>query len=179
VNAHRFDHALVVGGSGMLAGCCRKLLTISDTVSVMARREDRIRAISSDIVPIIADYANEQTAEAALENKSFDLVVAWVHGRRPFFRRALARHVTDGGRFAQILGSAHADPSHPDRLDSMKACAEGLPVTYQAIVLGFVMDGAMARWLSDREISDGVFDAIQSRAPLTIVGTVEPWSARP
>lgn len=163
----------------MLARCCRRLLSVSHNVTVMARDEKRIRAISPDVVPLIADYADEQAAEAALGNRSFDLVVAWVHGRRFSFRRALARRVTDGGCFVQILGSAHADPSHPDRLDSMKACAEGLPVTYQAIVLGFVVNGATARWLSDSEISDGVFDAIESRAPLTIVGTVEPWSSRP
>jgi hypothetical protein len=163
----------------MLAGCCRKLLSDSHSVIVMARNETRIRAISPDIIPLVADYADEQSAEDAFGNRSFDLAVAWVHGRRSSFRRALARRVTDGGRFVQILGSAEADPSHPDRLDSMKACAEGLPITYQAIVLGFVMDGSTARWLSDSEISDGVFDAIKGRAPLTIVGTVEPWSARP
>ena len=79
----------------------------------------------------------------------------------------------------QVLGSAHGDPSHPERLKEMAEAADGFPIDYQAVVLGFVMDAGRARWLTNDEISNGVFAAIASAAPLSIVGTVEPWSAHP
>jgi hypothetical protein len=46
-------------------------------------------------------------------------------------------------------------------------------------VLGFVVEGAAARWLTNPEISDGVGRALASADPVTIVGTVTPWEKRP
>jgi len=163
----------------MLAGCCRGLLAISDHVSVMARDEARIRAIAPEVIPRVCDYNDAAAVAAALNGIQSDLIVAWIHGAMPEPRRALAQRVRPGGRFVQVLGSAHGDPSHPDRLERAKAAVAGLSIAYQAVVLGFVRDGAASRWLTDDEISSGVLDAIASGAPLTIVGTVEPWSARP
>jgi hypothetical protein len=176
----RFAHALVVGGSGMLAGCCRALLDVSDKVSVMARDALRIHAIAPAIQPVLCDYKDEAAfvpALAALDPP--DLVVAWVHGRLPDVRRALAGRVCANGRFVQVLGSAHGNPSHPERLAEMAQVAEGLPLAYQAAVLGFVVENGGSRWLTNDEISSGVFAAIQSGAPISIIGTVEPWTARP
>lgn len=163
----------------MLAGCCRKLLTISDTVSVMARREDRIRAIAPQIHVVPGDYADENALLAALSNLAPDLIVAWIHGRQPHMRRLLASRLRTGGRFIQVLGSAHGDPARPDRLAEMKTVVEGLPIVYQAVVLGFVLEATGARWLTHAEISDGVFGAVESGAAFTVVGSIEPWSARP
>jgi hypothetical protein len=46
-------------------------------------------------------------------------------------------------------------------------------------VLGFVVDNSQSRWLTNDEISTGVGRAMNSEDPVTIVGTVTPWSARP
>jgi hypothetical protein len=162
----------------MLAACSRALLSICGTVTVMARDDSRIRAIAPAVVPLACDYAGAGGIKA-LDGQSPDLVVAWIHGRMAEFRLALARCVRPGGRFVHVLGSAHGDPSKPERLADMKALVDGSPLFYQAVVLGFAMDGARARWLADAEISAGVFAAIEGGRPLTIVGTVEPWSARP
>ena len=61
----------------------------------------------------------------------------------------------------------------------MAQAAEGLPIDYQAVVLGFVVEDGKSRWLTNAEISDGILAAIASGAPFTIVGTVELWSAKP
>ena len=177
---NQFRHALVVGGSGMLAGCCRALLDVSDMVSVMARDERRIHAIAPAVHAVLCDYKDEDAFASAIASCDRpDLVVAWIHGRHPEIRRALAECVSPRGRFVQVLGSAHGDPSHPERLAEMAKAAEGLPVIYQAVVLGFVVETGHSRWLTSDEISSGVFAAIRSGAPLSIVGTVEPWTARP
>jgi NADPH:quinone reductase-like Zn-dependent oxidoreductase len=176
----RFERVLVVGGSGMLAGLARTLCDHAAKVSVLARNEKRIRAISQAIEPIACDY-NDGVAlsEALSQIDAPDLVVAWIHGRAPHARRALAEFVVAEGRFVQVLGSAHAEPGHPERLAEMAKSVEGLPIDHQAVVLGFVVENGKSRWLSNVEICDGVFAALASEQALSIVGTVEPWSAKP
>jgi hypothetical protein len=174
------QRALVVGGSGMLTGLCRSLLDTGAQVAVLARNERRIRMIAPAIEPLICDYNDTAAPTATLAaHEPFDLAIAWIHGRCPQQRRLLAEHVRPGGRFIQVLGSAHGDPSHPERLAEMACAAEGLPVAYQAVVLGFAVERGRSRWLTDTEICGGVLAAVQSGAPLSIVGTVEPWSAKP
>ncbi len=41
-------------------------------------------------------------------------------------------------------------------------------------VLGFVVENAHSRWLTDAEISAGVGRALESDEPVTIVGMVTP-----
>ena len=176
----RFRHVLIAGGSGMLAPLARRLIDHADHVSVLARREKRIRAIAEDIDPVVCDYNDGAALSEALSLVAApDFVIAWIHGRAPSARRAFAERVAAEGRFIQILGSAHGDPAHPERLIEMEKAVEGLPIDYQAVVLGFVREGATSRWLSNDEISDGVFGAIETEQPFAIVGTVEPWTARP
>jgi NAD(P)-dependent dehydrogenase (short-subunit alcohol dehydrogenase family) len=179
VSAARFDHVLVVGGSGMLAGCCRALLKISNTVTVMARREERIRAVAPAILPLICDCGDPAEMARALKDLTADLIVVWLHTAMPEQRRRLAEQVRPGGHFLQVLGSAHGDPARPDLLDERKRAADGLSIMYQAVMLGFIVEGGNSRWLTEEEISDGVFAAIESGEPLSVVGTVRPWSARP
>jgi NAD(P)-dependent dehydrogenase (short-subunit alcohol dehydrogenase family) len=175
-----FQHALIVGGSGMLGGVCRALLKCSEKVSVLARNEARIRALSPDIAPVVCDYNDGVAVRAALATLAApDLLVAWIHGRAPQLRRMVAAHVKSGGRFVQVLGSASADPAQPQRLDEMRRAADGLDIHYQAVVLGFKIERSRSRWLSDGEISNGVWAAIETGAPLSLVGKVEPWGARP
>jgi NADPH:quinone reductase-like Zn-dependent oxidoreductase len=176
----RYDNVLIVGGSGMLAGLARTLCEHCDRVSVLGRNEKRIRAISSAVEPIACDY-NDGVAltEALSQITSPDLVVAWIHGRAPQARRAFAECLVADGRFVHVLGSAHADPSHPERLAEMEKAVEGLPIDYQSVLLGFVIGAGKSRWLTNAEISNGVFAAIAAEAPHSIVGAVEPWSAKP
>jgi hypothetical protein len=176
----RFGHVLIVGGSGMLAGLARSLCDHAAKVSVLARNEKRIVAVGDRIEPIACDYNDGVALSEALSQIEVpDLVVAWIHGRAPHARRALAECVLAEGRFVQVLGSAHADPAHPERLAEMEKAVEGLPIDHQTVVLGFVIAGGKSRWLTNAEICDGVFAAIGSEKPVSIVGTVEPWSAKP
>ena len=108
-----------------------------------------------------------------------DLLVAWIHPKAPALRRRFAEAVSPGGRFMQVLGSAAGDPARPDRLAAMAEAAAGLDIAYQAVVLGFMRMAGRSRWLTNGEISSGVFAALESGAPFAAVGTLEPWSSRP
>lgn len=175
-----YAHTLVVGGSGMLAGCSRRLLEISRRVTVLARKESRIRAIHPRIQPLVCDYTIEREfAHALARQDPPDLMVVWMHGKLPAHRRALAERLCPGGKYVQVLGSAHGDPSRPDRLDAIRPALGGLDLAYQAVVLEFVVEPRKSRWLTDTEISEGVFSAVMSAKPLCVVGTLRPWEARP
>jgi hypothetical protein len=175
-----FAHALVVGGSGMLAGCCRKLLDAGSQVSVMARDKRRLEAIAPAITPLVCDYTDADSFARVLETvPPPDLVVAWIHGRAPRVRRALAVRIRPGGRLVQVLGSAYADPAQPELLAVMAEAAAGLPIRHQAVVLGFVLEKGRSRWLTDSEISQGVFAAVARGDAVSVVGAVEPWASRP
>jgi NADPH:quinone reductase-like Zn-dependent oxidoreductase len=176
----RFANVLIVGGSGSLAGLARALCDNAERVCILARNEKRIRAVSDAVEPIVCDYNDGVAlAEALSLVEAPDLVVAWIHGRAPQARRAFAECLAAEGRFVQVLGSAHADPAHPERLAEMAKAVDALPIDYQAVVLGFVVEKGASRWLNNEEISSGVLSAIQSEQPVSIVGTVEPWSAKP
>lgn len=174
-----FRHAIVVGGSGMLAGCCRKLLTISDKVSVMARRENRVRCIAPQIVPIVCDYDDMGALTSALAGQVPDLLVVWIHQSKPELRRLLAACLTPGGRFVQVVGSGHGDPARVDRVAEKWSVVADLPVSGQIVVLGFIIENFGSRWLTDAEISDGTFAAIEGGDPFTIIGAATPVSLTP
>lgn len=185
-------HDLVVGGSGMLATLCKQLAGHGRRVSVVGRNRRRLQDLAEDsgaghINPLALDYRNGQGFAHGLEAAigawgPFERVVCWIHEEiapdAVMQAAACAR-----GPFWQIFGSATADPADPDALMRWRIrVQEALPaLDYRQMVLGFVVGeaGGHARWLTDAEICEGVGAAMRSTNALTIVGTVEPWSARP
>lgn len=177
----------------MLRGLCLALAGRGWTVSVVARRRQRLadmeRATAGTggrIHPIALDYRDALALTAALadamsDNGRVDLAVAWIHGTAPEAPLAVARAVADPERpvpYFHVLGSAAADPSRPD--PERRARFAAVPgIAYHEVILGFVLTAQGSRWLTDEEISSGVLRALEAGEPRYIVGTVEPWSARP
>ena len=84
------------------------------------------------------------------------------------------------GRFFHVLGSAAADPDYPGRLAQAAATAKDAAYcAYRQVLLGFLLEDAGARWLTNAEISAGVLKAIDDDAPFTALGVTEPWALRP
>ena len=84
------------------------------------------------------------------------------------------------GRLFQIMGSAMADPARPDRLETAAAVAEGLDrCRLRQVVLGFRVEDGVSRWLNHAEIASGVLEAVAADRTFSVIGQVEPWSARP
>lgn len=88
-------HALVVGGTGMLWGASLALAERGYTVSVVARRQQRLEALAraavglaSSIHPISVDYRDTQALIAALEAAqacfgAIELALIWIHRTAP------------------------------------------------------------------------------------------------
>jgi len=176
-------HALVVGGTGMLRGAVLGLARDVDVTVVArgARRLDALRTASAAVHPVRADWRDAAAFAAALDGAvsargPFSLAVAWIHSDAPDAPLEAARRVR--GPFFHVLGSAAADPSAPD--PGRRALFEGIPgLTYHEVILGFVVEGSGSRWLTDAEITRGVLESVAAARPRFVVGTVEPWSARP
>lgn len=108
-----------------------------------------------------------------------DLVVAWLHdpGMGPATANAIS--LPDSRcAFFQVLGSDAADPAlGPNTLHT--ALEPRGELSYHQVILGFRKTESGSRWLTHAEISAGVLEAIELRAPTHTVGEVAPWSDRP
>ncbi len=136
-------------------------------------------------MPVAINYSdpafNRILADLTAEHGKPTLTVCWIH-EETAPEAALQAGAITNGIFWHVLGSAVADPAHPDRLRSQRAhFNDALPgLDYRQIVLGFRLapDGT-ARWNTNAEISGDVGAGMDNDLPLNFVGIVEPWSKRP
>jgi NAD(P)-dependent dehydrogenase (short-subunit alcohol dehydrogenase family) len=189
----RNRHTLIIGGTGMLQAASVALAQKTQTLTSIARTEQSLSALrrklgagAAHFNPAALDYRDDArlrgTIEAAIrEYGPIDLVVAWIHSVAPraaFEIASMVGATASSSDFYHVLGSSAADPSR--EYDGERAEFSRISnVRYHRIVLGFVLEGRGARWLSNEEISRGVLDAIATNAPEHVVGVVEPWSKRP
>lgn len=172
-------HTLIVGGTGMLSELTKALAGDGGRLSLLSRRASAFPGVEG----FDADYQDEaafrRALDAAIERCGpIDLAVAWFHNLKLPAPRLLAERVS--GRMFQMLGSAVADPSRPDRLDLARAVAAGLSgCAARQVVLGFKVEAGRSRWLTNAEISSGVLEAVRGDRPHAVIGQVEPWSAKP
>ncbi|HEY4162071.1 MAG TPA: hypothetical protein VGM59_03345 [Dongiaceae bacterium] len=182
----QLGHDLIIGGSGMLAGLAQALAQNGRRVSVMARsitKLNRLAAQHPGIQTLALNYQDRPALERGLKDAAersgpITRCIAWMHDDDPDRVRMIMRHA--GTVYCHVMGSASADPAQPERLAQWRdAVANPAGPTLRIAVLGFVVEGASSRWLTNTEISEGVGRALESADPVTIVGTVTPWEKRP
>jgi hypothetical protein len=184
--------ALVVGGTGMLAGVVRGLVRAGCRTAVVARNASRITGVAAGtrdperVLAVPADYTRPDSLKAALDaalmsGERFATAVLWVHRpHRPVVREVVSGLLAADALLVDVLGSAALDPSR-ERPPAPPSLPES-GVTYRQVVLGFTEGQGGSRWLTHQEISDGVLAAVADgdRGPATrVVGRVEPWADRP
>jgi len=173
-------HALVVGGTGMLAGVVKVLSARGWRISVLARGRSRLDALAPlpGVTAYQADYRDPPAFGAVVRGVlPVNLVVAWIHSTAPEAPLQLAQLVADAERsvaYFHILGSSGG--FLVPKVEDLTAI-QGL--RYHQITLGFMRESGASRWLTDAEISVGVIRAIDTGTPRSIVGQLEPWSQRP
>jgi hypothetical protein len=183
-------HALIVGGTGMLAGASRFIATHTQTTSLLARTDASLASLRHslpaelDVATTAVDYRSTQAFSDAVRARVDDagvpdIVLAWIHAEHA--AQALAAQLACYGRalrFFHVLGSASASPAAS--LLRRRMHYDALPgLSYHQIVLGFICDERGSRWLCDDEIVQGTIHAVSAGAPKHVVGVVEPWESRP
>jgi NAD(P)-dependent dehydrogenase (short-subunit alcohol dehydrogenase family) len=169
--------ALVLGGTGMLAGCVEGLIDEGWHVVLPSRR----RPLTTPQAEWVqADWS--QPAELAeVAGKALggpaNLLVAWVHGsfRVPVLS-AVAPLLAPGAPVVEVHGSASANP--------VQGCPEPVLSQHptQQVVLGFLRHEGRTRWLTHSETVEGVLAAVhralEGRQPAVHqVGEFRPWTA--
>ncbi len=153
----RPGHALVVGGTGMLAGLTRALADRGHVVSSVARKP---RAPGPNVVSLEVDYRDEagfgRAIETAVEERGpIELAVCWIHTDAPEAPRLVAAALAPGARLVQVFGTRRWPLGEIP-----------LHIAYREVLLGSIG----GRWLTHEEISAGVREAIDRDRPLSIVG---------
>lgn len=182
-------HALIIGGTGMLVNAALHVAANAEHISLFSRNVSRMQRVENlatnagshgmfHFYPL--DYSNlasiRQSVDAALQKSGpADLVIAWIHSSSAGTFETLLEEVallqSSEWRLYHVRGSnaylEHASIQVPD------GCL------YREVILGFVLENSKSRWLTNKEISAGVTEAILKDQSRFIVGTCEPWEKRP
>ncbi len=178
----------------MLKGVSLALALRADVVSVVGRKRERLSSLQEEaragggcrIHPISVDYRDTRGLLQALlqARQRFGPIgpcVVWIHSTAPEAPLAIAGAVATPVQacpYFHLLSSQAVDPASPER--GWRTSFEQFPrIEYHEVILGFVQGPEGSRWLTHREVCEGVMTAIEMRVPRFIIGTVTPWSARP
>lgn len=184
-----FHHFLVLGGTGMLAGATRYLLSRGNKVTLVSRHTNRFSQFSSfapQLNPVMQDYQREGKIISAMKDAQetfgpIDRALLWIHDTAPILPVSIVKELNHENQNCDILhvvSSAEADPTRRgetwfEKMSPYQA------VHYRQVILGFVLTDRGSRWLTNQEISNGVIQALDSKTKKSVVGTVSPWRLRP
>jgi hypothetical protein len=174
----QFEHAVVVGGTGMLADATRFIRACSRRMTLVARRAE---AAGLTLLPDEAcsvDWRNEAAFSAELLPRIAaippDLALIWIHssGHRALIW-LLQQLLTRPMLIVHVLGSSSGDPRGGN--DAINAIVSRAPWThYVPVVLGSkALPDGRRRWLTNLEISAGAIEAIQNGHDV-VVGEIIP-----
>ncbi|WP_155982744.1 short-chain dehydrogenase [Paucisalibacillus sp. EB02] len=183
------NHALVFGGTGMLAEATGWIVKHVNHTVVFGRNRHRLERLSNKyseqgLKVQELDYSNteslkHQITNAYEEHGEIDLVVAWIHSTAPDAIPTIKRQIATLQVHRQwTLVIVKGSSSH---LTNIAFTENDVPENciVKEVQLGFIYNEMTSRWLSHHEISEGVITGIQSNERKTVVGTLEPWDKRP
>ena len=181
------QNALIVGGTGMLSGLAKRFLDDYYQVFVIGRDPAKFVAMEQQagdrveyLTCMALDYhelarLGDWVAHLQLMHGPLDKVVAWVHGDAKPVLDVVAREVEQYRQSSWDL--YHVLPIAAS-IEDPSISIDMAFGRYRKIVLGYVEEDKKTRWLTHREIVDGVYDAL-NQSDDSIVGCVHPYSHRP
>ena len=185
-------HILITGGTGMLSGAVTKFLSEYKSVSVIARHESGFQYILSEtnfperLNPILLDYSCTDIVSekiiSSIQNFGYiEKAVSWIHSHAERAHEVICNLLSSqniSSDYFQILGSAYSNPERSIS-DSEKIFTPYENISYKKILLGFKIENGISRWLTEEEISDGVYKAVNSGEYEFKIGLTKPWEKRP
>jgi hypothetical protein len=165
-----FQHALIVGGTGMLLQASAFVAARARRVTLVARGAAQAAAelgLGSDAA-LPLDWRHADAFGSALRQRAaalgaIDLALLWLHDDGQQALEALLRDLAQAKALVvHVLGSADADPGAGNAAIRSLAMRHGL-LSYVIVVLGSTPGvGGGRRWLTDAEISAGTIAAIRT-----------------
>ncbi|GGH78078.1 hypothetical protein JOD43_000885 [Pullulanibacillus pueri] len=181
-------HALVIGATGMLSTATLWMNSHGWQVTSISRTHEKAQKLHalSDfpdrLRTLVLDWNATDTVleniELAVEQSGpIHKLVLWMHREVAETIPKILCHIDqlnqENWALYHVKGSRASRPGQNWTPLLPKGCR------YHDIILGFKQENGISRWLSNREISEGVIQAIQCGHERTIVGQVEPWNQRP
>jgi hypothetical protein len=177
------SHFLVIGGTGMLADAVLAWNQKGHTITVVARTKEKLKCLVSraafpeQLHIVQSDYLQIGSFMNQLAQLSTpDVIVSWIHRSGNDAVQWLCNQYKKSDNriaFFHIKGSSAHNPKQnfTPYLSNF--------ISYHEVILGFQLISGVSRWLTNTEIAAGVMHATEQKLPKYIVGTVEPWDARP
>ncbi|WP_404353221.1 short-chain dehydrogenase [Exiguobacterium aurantiacum] len=166
-------HALVIGGSGMLAGTVLWLAEVGYHVSIIGRDAENMSRLTEQspgrLSAVLVDYRDDLRLKEALRRSmaihgDFDLVVAWIHSDAADALPCVLSVLRGGTDVFHVLGS------RSNSSDVRNGLTIPEDVRYHQVQLGYQVEKGERRWLTHEEIAGGVVEAVQEKKPLYSVG---------
>ncbi|WP_035438152.1 MULTISPECIES: short-chain dehydrogenase [unclassified Bacillus (in: firmicutes)] len=178
-------HVLVVGGTGMLQKVSKWFTEQELHTSVIGRNIKRLKEMRNScdtperVTCLEVDYHNSDELRVKIKNSiqkngPVTLVVAWIHSTAVDALQIISEEIETFSKeweLFHIIGSSAYKSGEKIRCSSL--------CRYYRIILGFIVEEKRSRWLTHDEIASGVIAGIQHKQREWIVGTLEPWDARP
>lgn len=173
-------HALIIGGTGMLAGVSSFLATEEFSVSVVGRTSSKLNRLLKDnppntIFPIQADYNADEiftkVKDAINTRGPFSLIISWTPNYEALERICELNERANTFRLIHVKGSRRYFEDKEIRIP--------LICQYEKVFLGFVMEARNSRWLTHQEIANGVIQQFLAPIEEQIVGQIHPYNERP
>lgn len=180
--------ALLIGTTGMLRAAAVHAVARSKRAVLVSRHADEF-SFGNDLLdvklsPVAVSYDDEaKFLDAIALRAPYDLALTWIHPQADILRAALDGTIARGGRLVEVLGSRsillgkNGEASIAER--RAQALALQTNVAYAQVLLGFVLEGAGARWLTHDEISAAAIAQMERPRARLVAGTLEPWERRP
>lgn len=182
------DKALLLGTTGMLAAAARHAAAQAEKSVIVSRNAGAFSfgdgALDAKCVALSLSYEDEPALLAALvEHAPFSVALTWIRPRAELLRAALDALVAPGGLLVEVMGSRSilAGPKGEPSIASLRAeaLAHQPDIAYAQVVLGFMRENGVSRWLNHEEISATAIAQMELPLPRRIAGTLEPWDERP
>jgi len=158
-----YGHVLVVGGTGMLSGMTKWLAKRSKSLTLVARHPQRL-ATELGCISYPLDWSAPNAIDI-LPDRKFNLLISWLHKDGLWLARPFEDLLVSGGRSIRIHGSTSLKMGIRAKVDPNPR----KDIRRTTVVLGWIADSNTRRWLSNREISDGVIEAIGTPFRETVV----------
>ncbi len=156
--AHGLGDALIVGGTGMLAGASAWMAARAAHLVLAARHPEAL----AERIGARAHRLDWSTRDTALPDGPFDIAVSWLHRGGLWLVPEIENRLRAGGRSIRIHPSSSRDPA---ALAARDGAAPG-GIRRQNVVLWRNADGS---WLSHEQISAGVIRAVREPVHDTLV----------
>lgn len=176
----RNNHALVIGGTGVLAGVCLQLAREDYSVTVIGRTLSKFKRLQiesppNSIFPLMTDYDTDdvygEINKAIRGRGPFDLIISWTPNYSFLERICEMNPGEEPFRLFHVKGSRRYFEDEPIQIPGL--------CKYRKVFLGFVMEDSGSRWLTHEEIACGVIKQIKSDEEVGIIGQIHPYEARP